>query len=115
MDKGPLTIDQARKLCEDYQYLQGRVLSVDELGEHRIDCVAVSPSDDLNKWLFTSFYNEYGCPIKALEYYTYSDFDVLLLHKTLRDQKPVYKDVRTYIEERARKESTESTVGTGTS
>ena len=92
----PLTFDQAADLCIEYQHLKGKALLKDATGEHSIDCIAIAPFDDLNKYIFAQFYKEYGCPLQALTYYQYVEYDVLLIAHRY-EQKMIYKDLRTYL------------------
>ena len=81
--------------------MQGQPFYKDGVQWGIIECVAVSPYDDINKWIFLQFYKDYKCPKKALEYYGVPYFDVLLLAQSIgRAGEYLYQSVNSYLQKR---------------
>ena len=59
---------EARHLCDSYRFLEGELLCKAGCQRYYIRCVAVSPFDKLNKWIFTQFYLESGDADESLNF-----------------------------------------------
>ncbi len=86
------TLAQALAICEDYQHLEGKVYDETD----RIACVAVSPLDPLNKYIFNRYYIDSKDPLKALQFYHGPYYDVMVISGT--DVK--YMDLRSFLKNR---------------
>ena len=77
----PLTHEQAKKLCEQYQYIVGASL---DGSSSTIEAVLVTPFDQLSKERFFSYYlilDERGLEAILKEYRGFL-FDVLIIART---------------------------------
>lgn len=84
----------------DYQHLVGLPFDGKALGMGRIECVAVAPYDEAKKWLFAQYCREYEDAVKALRFYSGSEYDVVLLSRPmLRKRKILFRDLRGYLAE----------------
>lgn len=92
----PLNLEQALALSGKYQHLVGKEFITEDGAAGIIEAVAISPFDDINKWIFLEFYKESRSVKKALEYYQYPYYDVLIITKTEPGVKPLFEDIRTY-------------------
>src|SRR4051812_3870272 len=98
MSQASYTLQEAQAICEQYQYLQGKLMFPDK--DWTIDCVAIAPADRLNQWLFAHFYLDFGCPVAALRFYKYDRYDIIVL--SIRDRnnmEVVFKDIRSFLED----------------
>ncbi len=95
----PLTLRQARAICKDFQTLIGR--SFDQtMHWDNIECVAVTPYDEINKWIFACNYAEMKCPELALDYYAGHFYGVSVIARLKSN--PGFcscRDIKTYLRE----------------
>ena len=54
MKKAPYTLQEAEQICNDYQYLVGQKFSPES--DLTIECVTMTPFDEVNKKRFLIFY-----------------------------------------------------------
>jgi hypothetical protein len=54
MKKAPYSLVEAKQICSDYQYLTGH--SFEKNGDISINCIAISPFDQINKERFIMYY-----------------------------------------------------------
>ena len=99
MEYPPMKFAEARHLCDSYRFLEGELLCKAGCQRYYIRCVAVSPFDKLNKWIFTQFYLESGDEDESLNFYTFPDFDVILIGYEPGSREVVYKDLHIYLAE----------------
>lgn len=64
-------------LCNTYQHIRGTAFAGPPRGI--VECVAVAPFDNINKFIFLEFYKESGDPMKALEFYKFPYYDVIFI------------------------------------
>lgn len=81
MIENSMTLKEARALCSRYQHLMGQTVKVDN-EPCTIECVAVGPMDDLNRYIFLEHYKSYKDPKQALEFYKVPFYNVLLIGTT---------------------------------
>ena len=95
----PLTYRQALAVCKEYQNLIGKSFDPTEHW-NEVECVAVAPYDEINKWIFTRYYSDLKSPVKALEYYEGHFYDVVVIARSRVDRNwCVCKDIKTYLEQ----------------
>lgn len=98
----PLTLKQSKAICEDFQFLKGQLFNNIPTDEKVVDCIAIAPFDEINKWIFINYYAEYQDVEKALEYYCGPFYDVLVISKLQGDfGMHDYCDLRTYLQKHA--------------
>lgn len=96
-----LTLDEARTVCSDYQYLVGHALTTEPTDFSIIECVAVAPHDEVNKWIFAHHYFEGEQPGDALNFYACPFYDVILLARYKSDcSKVLYMDLHSYLKQK---------------
>ena len=84
MIENSLTLKDARALCVAHQHLVGSTV-VSDKGNLKIECVTISPMDDINKHIFLERYKDYKNPDRAIEFYSVPFYDVLMLAKDKND------------------------------
>ncbi|WP_276134996.1 hypothetical protein [Polluticoccus soli] len=100
MEKQPLTRQQAEDLREQFSHLVGQPLNTGVDDSLVIDCVAVVPYDDINRYIYLIDYRECRDVIEALGFYVGPLFDVVLISVMKSDRTQVfYKELRTYLQE----------------
>jgi len=100
MKTTPLTLAQALKICQDYQYLNGSIFDRDTLGKGYIECIAVAPYEESKQWLFAQYYRECKDPIRSLQFYNGPEYDVIVLSiPILRKRGILYRDLRGYLQQ----------------
>lgn len=78
--KNALTLNEAIYICSQYRHYAGKRVMTNMM-EAEVVCVAVSPADDINKWIFLQRYIETLNAGKALEFYKVPYYDVILIVK----------------------------------
>jgi hypothetical protein len=91
---------KAEAICRAYQYLDKQPYVIDGITTGFIECVAVSPFDNVNKWYFLHEYTSCKHPVKALEFYKTIFFDVLLILKMDGEEDLSFEDIREYLQKR---------------
>lgn len=97
MKREPFTLLQAKNIADRYQYLVGQPYGEDG-NSPLISCVAVAPFDELNKWIYINFYADERDPQKALKYYYYPYYDVLVIAPSSECPGYSYKNIRDYLQ-----------------
>jgi hypothetical protein len=98
----PLTLAEARAICDEYKSLQGGVRLAGKGDLEVIEEVVIAPYGKLNKLLFFALYKEIRDPLKALEFYKHPEYDVILILRELVALGNGYfshMDIRSYLEE----------------
>ena len=86
------TLAQALAICHDHQYLVGDVYAEPDI----IACVAVSPLDPLNKYIFNTYFIDSQDPVQALQFYHGPYYDVMVISSTHLK----YMDLRSFLKTR---------------
>jgi hypothetical protein len=81
-----LTRAEAGEALREWQPMEGMPFYEDGGVLGVIECVAVSPHDTINKWIFLHFYADCRDPGKALNFYKVPFFDVILIIRTVSGQ-----------------------------
>lgn len=79
--KNALTLNEAAYISSKYQHLKGKKIMTVK-GEAEIAGVAISPADEINKWIFLQRFIETDDPATALEFYKVPYYDVVLITRT---------------------------------
>lgn len=91
---------KARELSEQYQHLVGSPFMFTNNDWDNIECVTISPYDEINKWVFIHHYKDEGCPKKALEFYKVPFYDVILIaRKKVNNAIVHYRNLSGYLME----------------
>lgn len=91
------TKTEAESICRAYQHLDKQPYIIDGITNGLIECVAVSPFDDINKWYFLQEYKSCRHPVKALQFYKPTFFDVILILQIDGDEDLSFEDIRKYL------------------
>lgn len=98
MPRTPLTLPQAEKLRDDFEYLKGQVFNNEYALAATIESVTVTPYDDVNKYIFVLAYREHGNAEEALKLYKGPLYDVMILGRLVSDRvQVVYRDLASYL------------------
>lgn len=79
MIENAMSRSEAKEVCGQNLNLVGKPLVVGEEEQGIIECVAVSPADDINKWIFLQRYAECRDAEASLDFYHVPYFDVVLI------------------------------------
>ncbi len=97
MKHEPLTLQEAKALCSDFQHLTGKPYSQSASWTPVIS-VVVSPYEDINKWIFSRYYAESRNAVNSLSFYNESRYDVLVFSASVNNGKWLtYNDLRSYL------------------
>ena len=100
MAKYPMSKAQAEHFCHAYQHLVNSKFSVDPDTIQRVECVAVSPFDEVNKYIFIKQYKSCQQAGEALEIYGGQLFDVVVITRVVsQNVEFIYKDLNEYLNE----------------
>ncbi|MCD6064362.1 MAG: hypothetical protein K0R82_2273 [Flavipsychrobacter sp.] len=86
---------EAYRILQMCHHLEGQVFYEGGAMLGEIECVAVSPHDAINKWLFIHFYADCHDPTEALRFYTVPYYDVILIICTDKGQL-TYRNLDAY-------------------
>ena len=86
------TFDQALAICRDYQHWVGKAYD----GSDTIECIAISPLDPLNKYIFNTYYLDSKDAVKALQFYYGPYYDVMVISSMHLK----YMDLRSFLKSR---------------
>jgi len=95
MDNQYFTREQAEMICCHYQSFVGKPYRNDTRTGWDIECIAVAPFDNLNKWLFVYFYEEKDDVESALSFYGSEQYDVILISRV--NGEITFTDIRSYL------------------
>ena len=85
MKQAPYTLQEAEQLCKEYQYLVGQKFSSDS--NLVIECVTITPFDEINKKRFLILYFLFNNAESALnQEYKGFLFDVIVIGRSLEDE-----------------------------
>ena len=99
MQHEPLTLQEAKAFCNDFQHLVGKPYSQSNSWSPVIGIV-VTPYEDINKWIFSRYYAESRNAINSLNFYKESKYDVLVFSASVSNHKWLtYNDLRSYLTE----------------
>jgi len=99
MTNEPLTLQEAKALCNDFQHLVGKSYSQSNSWSPVIS-VVVTPHEDVNKWIFSRYYAESRNAFNALSFYKEHKYDVLVFSASVSNSKWLtYTDLRSYLKE----------------
>lgn len=87
----------AEAICSAYAHLDKQPYIINGVRKGLIECVAVSPFDDVNKWHFLQEYTNCRHPVKALAFYKPTFFDVILILQIDGEKDLSFEDIRTYL------------------
>jgi len=96
----PFNKNEARRVWQRYRHLQGQEYLENGTVTGIIECVAVGPYDDINRYIFLEYYLDCGDPWKALEFYHAPFFDVVLFIRTYAEQKLMLMPASDYLGEK---------------
>lgn len=98
MTNKPFTLLQASALAKRFRSLTGKIFCNEKNKGTFIECVTIAPYDEINKWMFVQFYAEYRSLHKALAFYAYPYYDVLVLASIHTTSKKIhFDDIRSYL------------------
>src|ERR1700744_6169652 len=84
MKKAPYTLQAAELLCKEYQYLVGRKFAA--TSDLTIECITVTPFDEINKKRFLIFYFLFNNAESALSHeYRGFLFDIIVIGRSQHD------------------------------
>jgi hypothetical protein len=93
-----LTRTEAEEICDRYQYLIGLPFGKNQ--RNVIECVAVTPYEDPQLYIFLLNYRECRNAEQALRLYTGNTFEVMVITTLVSDKVQVFqKDLRSYLQE----------------
>jgi hypothetical protein len=99
MKHEPLTLQEAKAFCADFQNLVGRQYSQSSSWTPVIS-VVVAPYEDINKWIFSRYYAEGRQAANALSFYKEHNYEVLVFSASVTNPKWLtYTDLRSYLAE----------------
>jgi hypothetical protein len=85
MSNAPYTLQEAEQLCKEYQYLVGQKFSSDS--DLFIECVTITPFDEINKKRFLILYFLFNNAESALSHeYKGFLFDIIVIGRSQQDQ-----------------------------
>jgi len=98
MEEQSFSFEQARSICSMYRHLVGTSFQTGSTQWLPIECVAISPHDDINKWLFVSFYQDTKDQVKALSFYKPPYYDVIVIARSARNVSELtFEDLRSFL------------------
>lgn len=89
--------ETANAVHKNYRHLAGTAYRPNATLQGTIEAVAVSPYDEINKWMFLQNYKETGCPLAAIKDYFVPFFDVVLMIKPILESPLLMIDIRSYL------------------
>lgn len=99
MKKAPYSLQEAEKLCQEYQFLIGKSFSSDSNAV--IECVTVSPFDETSRKRFLIYYFLFNNAESALSHeYKGLLYDIIVIARSLQDEHELLQeDLNAWIEE----------------
>ena len=89
-------MSEAITLCDVYQHLKGEAYVENGEVKGQIISVAISPFDEINKWVFLQHFIESRNESQALEYYKSPFYDVILV-VSVQNLPLFYVQARQYV------------------
>lgn len=90
-----LTKSEAYRAQQGCKHIEGQSFYEGGAMLGKVECVAVSPHDAVNKWLFIHFYADCRNPLRALDFYSVPFYDVILIIRTT-DDRLTYRNLDSY-------------------
>jgi hypothetical protein len=99
MKKAPYSLAEAEKLCREYQFLVGRSFASDS--DAVIECVTVTPFDEISRKRFLIFYFLFNNAQSALSHeYKGLLYDILVIARSVDDEHELLQeDLTTWLNE----------------
>lgn len=79
MIENAMSRTEAKEVCGQNLNLVGKPLVMGEEQHGIIECVAIAPADDINKWIFLQRYTESRDAEASLDFYHVPYFDVVVI------------------------------------
>lgn len=79
MIENAMSRTEAKEVCGQNLNLVGKPLVMGEEQQGIIECVAIAPADDINKWIFLQRYAESHDADASLDFYHVPYFDVVVI------------------------------------
>lgn len=95
-----LSYAEAKAICCDHQYLVGHAFTTEPTDFSIIECVAIVPHDEVNKWIFANYYMQGMQPGTdgGFEHYPY--YDVIVLARYKSGDSILYADLQNYLQQK---------------
>ena len=85
MKKSPYSLQEAQKLCAEYQYLNGQNFAPGSNAV--IECITICPFDEASRQRFLIYYFLFNSPDSALSHeYNGLLYDVLVIARSVTDE-----------------------------
>ena len=99
MKKAPYSLSEAEKLCQEYQFLVGRSFASDSNAV--IECVTISPFDEISRKRFLIYYFLFNNAQSALAHeYKGLLYDIIVIARSVEDEHELLQeDLHTWTEE----------------
>jgi hypothetical protein len=99
MKKAPYSLAEAEELCKEYQHLVGQSFAKDN--NLIIECVTITPFDEVNKQRFLIFYFLFNNAESALsQEYRGFLFDIIVIGRSVTDEHELLQeDLYTWVHE----------------
>jgi hypothetical protein len=99
MKKAPYSLAEAEMICKDYQYLIGQ--SFANGGKAVIECVTITPFDQINKQRFLIFYFLFNNAESALAHeFKGLLYDLIVIARSTEDEHELlHEDLTTWLTE----------------
>jgi hypothetical protein len=97
MKLAPYTLEEAKKLCAEYQYLKDQSFAKDT--DAVIECITIAPYDKVSRQRFLIFYFLLNSAESALaNEYKGLLYDVLIIARSVADeQELLHEDLNTWL------------------
>lgn len=92
-----LTRSTANAVFNTFKHLCGLPYYTEGIQRGIIEQVAISPYDDINKWLFLQNYIETRCAVDALRFYEVPFFNIVLIIAPDNNTPLFLKDLESYL------------------
>lgn len=94
MKRAPYTLSEAGKIVTEYSHLIGHAYDNDSA---TIDCIAITPFDDVNKNRFILYYLLFNdAEIALSQDYAGEEFDVLIISGSQEHGQLMYENIATW-------------------
>ena len=99
MKKAPYSLEEAEQMCKEYQHLVGQPFA--DSSDLIVECVTVTPFDEVNKKRFLIFYFLFNNAESALSHeYQGLLFDIIVIGRSVNDEHELLQeDLYTWIHE----------------
>jgi hypothetical protein len=98
MEHTPFSLEQANDIAEDFEDLIDTDFSISNAVDYLIDNVVVCPFNDADKKLFATNYHHTKEKASSLNFYTGTEFDVIVFAYDMDNAAYTYIDIRTFVE-----------------